>query len=346
VEKFMQRAFELAAFGQGNVAPNPMVGCVIVHNSRIIGEGWHRKFGEAHAEVNAIASVSEGHLLPVSTMYVSLEPCNHHGKTPPCTELIINSGIRKVVIATKDPNPLVSGKGIDRLRNAGIEVVVGLLEEAAQRINRRFITFQTEKRPYVILKWAETADRFMDILRPSAELGSFQISGEESHRIVHRWRTEESAILVGAQTGITDNPRLSARLWPGKNPTRIVIDPDLKVPPDSNLLDNSVRTLIFNRLQTKTVFNTAFIQLDFTREIIPDVLAYLHQEHIQSVLVEGGQSTLNHFLRSGLWDEIRIIRSNNYLREGLKAPELPSIEFTHHQAGEDVILVGFKGSEN
>ncbi len=342
----MQRAFELAKFGLGHVAPNPMVGCVIVHNSTMIGEGWHRKFGEAHAEVNAIASVLDLSLLPNSTLYVTLEPCNHVGKTPPCTDLIIQSGIKKVVIATIDPNPLVSGKGVERLRNAGIEVTSGVLEKTARFINRRFITFQTEKRPYIVLKWAETADRFMDKIRAKNELGAFQISGSESTRMVHRWRAEESAILVGANTAITDNPKLSTRVWPGNNPIRIVIDPNLQLPGSSHLLDNSVRTMIFNRLQTKTVFNTEFIQLDFTKEILPDVLSYLHHEKVQSVLVEGGAATLNRFLSAGLWDEIRVIRSNNYLKEGLKAPELPGIDYTHEQAGEDLILHGEKGNKN
>jgi diaminohydroxyphosphoribosylaminopyrimidine deaminase/5-amino-6-(5-phosphoribosylamino)uracil reductase len=341
VEKFMQRAFELAEFGLGHVAPNPMVGCVIVHNSTIIGEGWHRKFGEAHAEVNAIASVADSKLLAESTLYVTLEPCNHFGKTPPCTELIIQSGIKRVVIATIDPNPLVSGKGVERLRNAGVEVEIGILEEDALFINRRFITFQTEKRPYIILKWAETADRFMDKIRAKDELGSFQISGNESNRIVHRWRAEESAILVGANTAITDNPKLSARLWPGKNPIRIVIDPNLRLTGSSHLLDNSVRTLIFNRLQTKTVFNTEFIQLDFTKEILPDVVSFLHHEKVQSILVEGGATTLNHFLTAGLWDEIRVIRSNKYLKAGLQSPEMPLIGYRSEKYGEDLVFVGF-----
>lgn len=332
---FMLRALELAARGLGTVAPNPLVGCVIVHNDRIIGQGWHHTYGKEHAEVHAINSVNDKHLLPSSTLYVTLEPCNHHGKTPPCSELIVQYHIPKAVIATIDPNPLVAGKGITRLREAGVEVVTGIHEREAVFQNRRFFTFQEQKRPYVILKWAETADGYMDILRKDGETGSFPLSGPEAQRLVHRWRTEEAAILVGAHTALNDNPRLTARLWPGRNPIRILIDPNLRVPAGSYLLDGSVRTLIFNRLETRAVFSTEYIQLDFSREVLPDILHYLHYEGIQSVLVEGGAYTLQRFIRSNLWDEIRIFRSGQQLHQGLKAPVVDWQAATVEQVGAD-----------
>ncbi len=319
----MHRALELAKRGFGNVAPNPMVGCVIVHNDSIIGEGWHQQFGQAHAEVNAINSVINQELLAQSTLYVTLEPCSHFGKTPPCADLIITKNIPKVVIASIDPNPKVSGKGIEKLKTAGIEVISGILDAEAKFINRRFNTFHQKKRPYIILKWAQSADGFMDKQRSTNEAGSFAISSPEAHQLTHRWRTEEQAILIGKTTAINDQPLLTARLWPGKNPLRILIDPNLEVDLSNPIFNEDARTLVFNRLESRLIFNTERIQLDFSQNVLENILSYLHYEGIQSVLVEGGRQTLDSFIESNLFDEIRRFTSLELkLDEGLKAPQI------------------------
>ena len=320
METFMLRALNLANRGIGNVAPNPLVGCVIVHDDVIIGEGWHTEFGDAHAEVNAINSVKDKSLLKDSTLYVTLEPCSHTGKTPPCADLIIQMKIPKVVIATVDPNPLVSGKGIAKLEAAGIEVICGILEQKTRFQNRRFITFHTKKRPYIILKWAQSADGFMDVLRDEKTKGSIAISGEAAHQLAHQWRSEEAAILVGKNTAINDNPQLNVRLWQGKNPVRVLIDPMLQVQGDGKIFNADARTLVFNRLETRNIFNVDRIQLDFSENILPKILEYLHFEGIQSLIVEGGSDTLSRFIHAGLWDEVRRFTSKKEITDGLKAP--------------------------
>lgn len=321
-ERFMRRALLLAGFGLGSVAPNPLVGCVIVHNDTIIGEGWHRQYGKAHAEVNAVNSVREPELLPRSTMYVTLEPCCHHGKTGPCTELIILHKIPRVVIAAADPFAQVNGQGIEKLRAAGVQVQVGMLKDEAEFLNRRFVIANKLQRPYIILKWAQSQDGFIEPLRNHGQTGSIPVSGSRARQLVHRWRTEEAAFLVGARTAINDNPRLSARYWPGKQPARVVIDPNLSIPPGSHLLDNTQPTYIFNRMQSRVVFNTTYIQLDFNSNILPQVAMYLHHEGIRSLVVEGGAITLNHFINNGLWDEARIFTSRKSFLDGLPAPQL------------------------
>ena len=318
----MQRALELAAFGNGNVAPNPLVGCVIVHNDKIIGEGWHQKFGGPHAEVNAINSVNNKQLLAESTLYVTLEPCNHHGKTPPCVDLILQYKIPKVVIATLDVNPIVSGKGVARLKENGVAVICGILEQEAQFQNRRFITFHQKKRPYIILKWAQSADGFIDKKREIGEKGSFQISGKAAQIALHQWRSEEAGILVGKNTALIDNPKLNNRLWEGNNPVRIIIDTNLEVPRTHHIYDNSVRTIVFNRLDTRTIFSTQLIQLDFSQPVIPKILEYAAYENIQSILVEGGAYTIQQFIQANLWDEARVITSATNFNEGLSAPTI------------------------
>lgn len=321
----MKRALELAERGLGHTAPNPMVGCVIVHNNEIVGEGWHRKFGGSHAEVNAINSVLDKSKLPDSILFVTLEPCSHHGKTPPCADLIVKSKIGKVVIATKDPNPIVSGNGIERLKQAGIDLELNVCKEEANYLNKRFNSHFIRKRPYVILKWAQSADGYMDKLRQDGEKGSFPISCEESHLLSHKWRTEEQAILIGYQTALNDLPRLTSRLWPGRNPLRIIIDPNLKIKADNPVLNVDSRTLVFNRLETRQIFNVERIQLDFNRPIVPMILEYLHYEGILSLLVEGGKNTLETFIDSHLVDEIRRFTSKSLiLNEGLKAPVINS----------------------
>lgn len=338
----MQRALELAAKGLGNVAPNPMVGCVIVHNDKIIAEGWHRKFGEAHAEVNAINAVQNKALLRESTLFVTLEPCSHFGKTPPCANRIIEEGIPKVVIASVDPNPLVSGKGILSLKEAGIEVISGLLDDEARFLNRRFFTAQTQKRPYVICKWAESADGFIDPERTEGQKGSIAISGHESQQLSHMWRTQEQAILVGKKTALIDNPSLTARLWPGQNPVRVVIDPSLEISRQAALYDNSVRTIIFNRLETRSIFSTQLVQLDFSVDIIPAILQYLHYEGIHSIIIEGGCDTIQRFIRAGMVDEIRrIVAETVRLNAGVKAPEFEGAVNETSYAGKDRIELSY-----
>jgi diaminohydroxyphosphoribosylaminopyrimidine deaminase/5-amino-6-(5-phosphoribosylamino)uracil reductase len=342
MEIFMKRALELAAQGMGKVAPNPLVGCVIVYEDRIIAEGFHQRYGGAHAEVNAINSVDDKSLLQKSTLYVTLEPCNHQGLTPACTELIITHKIPKVVIATVDPNPLVSGKGIARLSEAGIQVDLGLLEEEARWMNRRFITFHEKQRPYIILKWAETQDGFMDILRENGETGSFAISGKEAKTMVHRWRTEEAAILVGSRTVFIDNPQLTARHWEGKDPVRIVIDANLKVPRTHRIFEDRGRTIVFNRLETRPIFNIEYVQLNFAEEIIPRIMDYLRYEKLTSVIVEGGAATLSRFLELGLWDEIRRLKAPMNLEVGLKAPIVEGKPTETMQVGEDILEVYYR----
>jgi len=341
METFMKRALELAERGKGYVAPNPLVGCVIVHENIIIGEGWHQEYGKEHAEVNAINSVENKAVLPYSTLYVTLEPCSHFGKTPPCSDLIIKHSIPEVVIANTDPNPKVSGKGIQKLKDNKVTVMTGILAAAGRFMNRRFFTFFEKKRPYLILKWAETADGFIDRERQNGEKGSFQISSEESSRMIHRWRTEEAGILIGKNTALTDDPFLTARKWPGKNPVRILIDPNLTVSKDAHILDGSVKIIIFNRLETRTVFNSQFVQLDFSKDILPDIMMFLHYEGIQSIMVEGGAETLNRFLANGIWDEARIIQSDIILGNGLKAPAIPVGKSFSSEIGNDRLIEVF-----
>ncbi len=322
-EYYIQRCLELAQLGFGAVAPNPMVGCVIVHNNLIIGEGWHQVYGGPHAEVNAINQVLEQHsnaaeLLQQATLYVSLEPCAHTGKTPPCADLIITHKIPKVVIGITDPFAKVNGAGTQKLRNAGIEVHTDVLPEACKTANKRFFTFHQEKRPYIILKWAQTADKYIAPI-PSQPL---RISSTLSEQLVHQWRTQESAILVGKNTALIDNPQLTARLWQGKNPTRIVIDERLELPVTHHLFNNEVKTIVFNGVKTAIENTTTFVQLDFD-EFLPHYILYqLYLQDIQSVLIEGGAATLNTFIQAGLWDEARIFTSQSVLKTGLATPIL------------------------
>lgn len=319
---FMRRALELATLGRGHVSPNPMVGCVIVHENRIIGEGWHQRYGEAHAERNALASVrpADVHLLTESTVYVTLEPCSHYGKQPPCADLLIEKRVKRVVCCNDDPNPLVAGRGFAKLRAAGITIETGMLAEQGRDLNARFFTFFEQQRPYIILKWAETADGY--IAGPGGK--PVQISGPLSQRLVHRWRSDEAAIMVGTNTARTDNPRLNVRLVPGTNPTRIVIDKRLQLPGTLNLFDDSQPTLGYNFIRTKTVGQTSYIQLSPDKPFLPQLLNDLHQRQIQSVLVEGGTTLLNSFMDAGLWDELRVFRSPTTLGGGQSGVPSPA----------------------
>lgn len=321
-EFYMRRCFELAKKGLGNVAPNPMVGAVIVHNDKIIGEGYHRKYGEAHAEVNAVNSVKDKSLLKDSTIYVSLEPCSHWGKTPPCAKLLVESQFKRVVISNFDPFPEVSGRGIKMLRDAGIEVVTGVLEKEGYEINKRFFTFHTKHRPYIILKWAQSNDGFI------AGKGGKQvmISTEETRRTVHRWRSEEMGILVGSNTAILDNPSLTVRYWHGKNPTRIVLDRELRVPKENKVFDKSAPTLLFTTKEaTGYPENVKIIKMNTCQQQfdIEEVMTELYNQKIQSVIVEGGKQILESFLKLHLYDELRIETNKNLMiGEGIKAPRL------------------------
>lgn len=314
---FMRRALELATLGQGMVAPNPMVGCVVVYNNQVIGEGWHRQYGQPHAEVNAIASVADKSLLSLSTVYVTLEPCSHFGKTPPCADLLIHHQVKRVVICNLDINPLVGGKGIEKLRQSGIDVTTGVLENEGRVLNRRFFCFIEKQRPYLILKWAESADGF--VAKPNFE--PTPISNQLSRKWVHQWRSQEDAIMVGTRTALYDNPRLNVRDWSGRNPVRVVIDKQLSLSNALHLFDQSQPTLVYNHVQDRQESDLSWIKTPAEINLIDAILANLYQRKIQSVLVEGGTHLLESFLAQDLWDEIRVIQSPNYLQEGIKAPD-------------------------
>lgn len=332
-ESYMYRCFQLARLGIGNVAPNPMVGCVIVSENKIIGEGYHQQFGQAHAEVNAIASVEDKNALTHSTLYVNLEPCSHYGKTPPCADLIIKYGIPKVIICNTDPNPQVSGNGIKKLREAGIQVEQGLLEDKGLLLNRHFFTFHTKKRPFILLKWAESKDGFLD----GKEENPIQISNEITKTLVHKLRAEEMAILVGTKTALKDNPKLLTRRWSGKNPIRIAIDKTLKIPSHYKLLDRQAETIIFNAIKNEEG-NPLFIKLNFEKNIIPQILDYLYKNNINSLIVEGGKQVLESFLELGLYDEIQKEISDFCLYEGTKAPCVRAAINSIHCFGNNKII--------
>lgn len=323
-EKFMERCFELALLGAGSVAPNPMVGCVIVHDGKIIGEGFHQHFGEAHAEVNAIASVSDHSMLEKSTLYVNLEPCAHHGKTPPCSDFIIEKKIKRVIVSNEDPFEKVGGRGIMRLRDAGIDVTTGVLEHQGRELNRRFFTFHEQKRPYVILKFAQTNDGYLDADRSDeSDDAPLKISAFETDRLVHKWRSEESGILVGQNTIAMDNPSLTTRLWPGKNPLRIVIDPQLQMMGDRVVLNDGGHTWIFNALRNDYCENNlCYVQLHDPENYLQEIMTYLHKCEIQSIIVEGGATTLSKFLEHALWDEARIITGPMRIGAGVSSPSI------------------------
>jgi diaminohydroxyphosphoribosylaminopyrimidine deaminase/5-amino-6-(5-phosphoribosylamino)uracil reductase len=333
-EIYMRRALELASLGRGRVSPNPMVGCVIVHHGRIIGEGWHQRYGGWHAEANAVELVVDQSLLSESTAYVTLEPCSHFGKTPPCADLLIRHRLRRVVICNTDSNPLVSGNGIAKLRQAGIEVNTGVLEGEGRALNSRFFTFMEKKRPYIILKWAETADGF--IARTNYD--SKWISNPLSRKLVHQWRAEEDAIMVGTRTALHDNPRLNVRDWSGKDPVRVVLDKQLQLAPTLHLFDQSQSTLCFNLIKGEKQGRVAYVLLEEGREVVPQVLEGLYQRKLQSLIVEGGSQLLHSFIHQQLWDEIRLFKSRQTFGEGIRAPQFTGRPLSHHMLyGDEVI---------
>lgn len=318
----MMRCVELARHGEGSVSPNPMVGSVIVYDNKIIGEGYHKKYGEAHAEVNAIASVADTSLLEKSTLYVNLEPCSHYGKTPPCAELIIRKRIPRVVVGCADPFPEVSGRGIGMLREAGVEVTTGVMEEEAYALNQVYMANQVHRRPYVYLKWAQSADGFIDKLRRDASVKPVVLSSSDMLQRVHKKRAEVAAIMVGTRTALLDNPSLTVRYWPGASPVRVVLDRDLSIPVDYHLLDGAHQTLVFTKKEGKDRPNVTYITLDYSQEILPQVLSCLYDLRLNSLLVEGGTYLLQQFLQEGLWDEIQVETSPVILTNGVPAPLL------------------------
>ena len=340
---FMQRCLDLAAQGIGNVAPNPPVGAVIVYQNRIIGEGYHQQYGQAHAEPNAINSVlpQDKHLLSQSTLYVSLEPCAHFGKTPPCSDLIIKTGIPKVVIASPDPFELVNGQGIEKLRAAGIEVTIGVFQTEANWLMRRFLTYHQHQRPYIILKWAQTANHF---IAPTNKQQQW-ISNSFAKMLTHRWRTEEQAILVGTNTALADNPQLTARLWTGKQPLRLVIDRYGRLQNKPlHLLDNSLPTVVFTQTHPNQNVNQAnlqYIPINFEHQPLQQILHFLYQQKIQSVIVEGGAALLNSFIDANLWDEARVFTAPIYWDNGLTAPLLSNAKLHQKQKIDDNCLTIF-----
>ena len=337
---YMQRALQLARCGEGRVSPNPMVGAVIVCDGKIIGEGYHRKYGEPHAEVNAVASVEDKSLLSRSTMYVTLEPCSHYGKTPPCCNLIKECGIPRVVIGIKDPFPEVSGRGVAILKEAGVDVTVGVLEEECLFINRRFITAHTQSRPYVLLKWCESCEGYMAAIENGEQI-PVKLSSSVSSLYMHRERSFYDAILVGTTTAITDNPSLTVRGWKGKNPLRVVIDREAKLSLENKIFNTDASTLIFTDL-CSNVDDSRYIKIDFTENIIPQILNELYRRKITSLMVEGGAKTLQSFIDAGAWNEIRREVSSTSIKEGVKAPELSFADAKISECGGSKVYVKYQ----
>ena len=339
-EKYIKRCIELAKNGLGTTYPNPMVGSVIVLNGIIIGEGWHKKAGEPHAEVHAINSVENKSLLKNATIYVSLEPCSHFGKTPPCSHLIVEKGIKNVVIGIVDSNSKVSGKGVKYLEDNGCNVTVGVLENECFQLNKRFFTFHNKKRPFIILKWAETKDGFIDKLRGKTDENSPNwISNKYSQQLVHKMRAEEHAILVGTTTALNDNPSLTVRSWSGTNPIRVVIDRLAKIPSEYNLLNGNTKTIVFSEVRNSidSYENVIFESIDFSVGILQQVCDVLYKYEIQSVIIEGGKQTLQSFIDANLWDEAFIFVGDVAFKKGLEAPKLKKASFETVKISNDTL---------
>lgn len=337
-EKYLERCLQLAQNGVGNTYPNPLVGSVIVLDDRIIGEGWHQKAGEPHAEVQAIRSVSDKNLLKKATIYVNLEPCSHYGKTPPCSDLIIASGIKKVVIGTTDPNPKVAGKGIQKLMAAGCDVLVGVLEAESNFLNRRFFTFHRQKRPYIILKWAQTPSGFLAPINQK-DRKPVWITNANSRQLVHKWRSEEQAILVGTTTAIKDNPKLDVRLWGGTSPVRVVLDKTLKLPENSHLLDGSIQTIVLCEKAVPNRDAISFETIHFEKELARQICAVLFRYNLQSLIVEGGSKTLQSFIDENLWDEARVFTGENEFKNGTVGPYFPNLPRSEENTTGDQLKI-------
>jgi len=329
---YMRRCIELAQKGAGFTSPNPMVGALLVHDGRIIGEGWHREYGKAHAEVDCLNSVMEQdrHLVPECTMYVTLEPCAHHGKTPPCATRLVQERVKRVVVAGKDPFARVNGQGMAILQAAGVDTETGLLEQEAAWLNRRFFTFHTDRRPYIILKWAQSTDGYM----APADRSRQQLTNEASALLVHKWRTEEAAIMVGTTTAINDDPQLTARKWPGRQPMRVVLDRELKIPRFHHVHNSLAPTLVINGICDERRESMELLKLPFDSQLLPAILSALHERGILSVIVEGGANLLQQFIEAGLWDEARIFTAELTMGQGLAAPLLKNGEMIMQQTLE------------
>ena len=341
-EKYIKRCIELAKNGLGTTYPNPLVGSVIVLNDTVIGEGWHKKAGESHAEVIAIKSVKDQSLLKQATIYVSLEPCSHYGKTPPCANLIVEKEIKKVVIGIVDTNSKVSGKGVRHLIDNGCNVIIGVLENECFELNKRFFTFHNKKRPFIILKWAETKDGFMDKTRNKTDENSPNwISNQYAQQIVHKMRADEQAILVGTNTALNDNPSLTVRSWGGENPVRIVIDRKSKIPTAYNLLNGMTKTIVFSEVKHNidSYGNVIFERLDFSENVPKQICEVLHKYEIQSVMVEGGAQILQSFIDVNLWDEAFVFVGDVIFKEGLKAPKLKKTPSEIRKISNDVLKI-------
>lgn len=336
VENYMRRALELAEMGRGKVSPNPLVGCVIVKDGIVIGEGWHKHYGMPHAEVNAIASVEDKRMLEGAELFVNLEPCAHHGKTPPCADLIAQYPFSTVYFSNIDPNPLVAGKGAERILAAGINVYQGLLEVEGRFLNRRFFCRQEQKRPYIVLKWAQTADGFI----APPDYRPVWISSELSKKLVHKWRAEEDAVFVGTNTVLFDNPRLNVREWEGRDPLRVFIDKQLQVPRGAHILDGSQPTVCFNFVKEKVEDQVEYIRLDPHEDLSESILNRLQERGVSSVLVEGGTLLIQSLIEKGLWDEARVFRSPKTFGEGIRAPQLKHAELlSAERVAEDQLEV-------
>ena len=321
-EYFIEKCISLARKGILNVSPNPMVGCIIVYDGEIVGEGYHKEYGKNHAEVNAINSVKDKSVLKNSILYVNLEPCCHHGKTPPCTDIIIKYNIPKVVIGCIDTFTKVSGQGIKKLKNNSVEVIYGVLEKDCIELNKRFFCYHIKKRPYIILKWAKSKDNF---IAPINQEKSFWMTSDESKKLVHSWRAEEDAILVGRKTVVADNPSLTVRECEGKNPIRIVIDKELSLNEKSNVFDDQSETIVFNNIKTNIIDKRTYLKADFNN-LNQDILKQLYNRDILSLIIEGGAFTINSFIENGLYDEIRVFTTNKVLENGIKSPNIPEIK--------------------
>ena len=320
-EHFIDKCIRLARKGALDVSPNPMVGCVIVNDGEIIGEGYHKEYGKNHAEVNAINSVKDKSVLKNSILYVNLEPCCHHGKTPPCTDLIIKYNIPKVVIGCIDTFSKVSGQGIKKLKDNSVEVIYGVLEKDCIELNKRFFCYHIKKRPYIILKWAKSKDNF---IAPINQEKPFWMTCEKSKKLVHSWRAEEDAILVGRKTVVADNPSLTVRMCEGKNPIRIVIDKELSLNEKSNVFDDQAETIVINNIKSTKVDKTTYLKADFNN-LNQDILNQLYNRDILSLIIEGGAITINSFIEKNLYDEIRVFTTDKILKKGVNSPELPDI---------------------
>ncbi len=323
-EKYISRCLQLARLGEEFVAPNPMVGAVIVCDGEIIGEGFHRYYGGKHAEPNAVASVKDEEWLKRSTMYVSLEPCSHYGKTPPCAELIIQKKIPHVVIGTLDPNPQVAGRGVRMLQAAGVEVEVGVLEDECNELNKRFFCFHRYNKPYVTIKWAQTADGFIDSLRTDKREEVTVISNKITKQLVHQLRAENMAIMVGTNTALLDNPTLRTTRWNGRNPLRITLDRTCRLTPDLHLLNDGEPTLVFSEKTEYSFASTAeVVQIDFSGNIWEQISAELHRRNIHSLIIEGGTQLIKSAFECGFWNEIQVEVSQTRLGAGVQAPCIP-----------------------